>query len=95
VVAVLNSKWAGREAGEVIDGKADGIPVEPDLLQAVKRAGDSGNPPTQFVIGLAPDGGRLPAAARADLMQANRLDLQSGRRRRETACTFSKLPRDQ
>jgi uncharacterized NAD-dependent epimerase/dehydratase family protein len=75
VVAVIDSKWAGRDAGEVLDGKANGIPVERDLIQAVKHAGDSDQLPTHFVIGLAPDGGRLPAAARAEVLQAIRLGL--------------------
>lgn len=71
VAAVIDAAWAGRDAGEVLDGRAKGIPVVADLATALATAG---GPVTHFVIGLAPDGGRLPPAARADVVAA----LQAG-----------------
>lgn len=80
VLAVVDSRHAGRDAGEVLDGKPNGIPVAGDLMLAVRHALDSGQQATHLVIGLAPDGGRLPEAALADLKQAIRagLNIDSG-----------------
>ncbi|MBK7770519.1 MAG: DUF1611 domain-containing protein [bacterium] len=64
VLAVIDAAWAGRDAGEVLDGRAAGIPVVPDLEAALRLRGADGRGPTHFVVGLAPDGGRLPSEAR-------------------------------
>ena len=63
VVAVLDSRHAGKDAGEVLDGKPSGIPIVGNLDQAFAAAKARGESLTHLVIGLAPDGGRLPAAA--------------------------------
>lgn len=65
VLGVVDARHAGRDAGEVLDGAPAGIPVVATLQEA---------PPgvTHFVIGLAPDGGRLPEQARADVAAAIR-----------------------
>ncbi|HWN82875.1 MAG TPA: DUF1611 domain-containing protein, partial [Candidatus Udaeobacter sp.] len=80
VVAVLDSRHAGKDAGEVLDGKASGIPIVGTLDQAFAAAKARGETLTHFVIGLAPDGGRLPAAARADVLAAieRGLNVDSG-----------------
>jgi uncharacterized NAD-dependent epimerase/dehydratase family protein len=65
VLAVIDAVWAGRDAGEVLDGRNVGIPVVADLEAALRRRAPDGGEPTHFVIGLAPDGGRLPDDARA------------------------------
>jgi uncharacterized NAD-dependent epimerase/dehydratase family protein len=70
VAAVVDSRHAGRDAGEALDGKPCGIPLVADLEEAIARARTDGRPATHLVIGLAPDGGRLPAAARADVRRA-------------------------
>ena len=64
VLAVIDAAWAGRDAGEVLDGRAAGIPVVSDLDAALRLRGADGRGPTHFVVGLAPDGGRLPSEAR-------------------------------
>ena len=64
VLAVIDAAWAGRDAGEVLDGRTAGIPVVPDLDTALRLRGADGRGPTHFVVGLAPDGGRLPSEAR-------------------------------
>jgi uncharacterized NAD-dependent epimerase/dehydratase family protein len=69
VLAVVDSAWAGRDAGDVLDGRPNGIPVVASLDEALRAAGE-GAPPTHFVIGLAPDGGRLPAAGRDAVRRA-------------------------
>jgi len=64
VAAVIDSRWAGRDAGEVLDGKPAGIPVVGDLDAALETARAADTPATHFVVGLAPDGGRLETSGR-------------------------------
>ena len=59
VMAVIDPDLAGRDAGEFLDGKANGIPLVPDLDSALAAAAEAGFPAEYFVIGIAPDGGRL------------------------------------
>lgn len=63
---VIDSTWAGRDAGEVLEGQSNGIPIFGDLDEALA----TGPRPEYLVIGLAPDGGQLPATARAAVRQA-------------------------
>ena len=63
VLSVIDSRYAGQDAGEVLDGKASQIPIFQSLDQALQQADGSGQPASHFVVGLAPDGGRLPASA--------------------------------
>lgn len=76
VLGVIDSTYAGQDAGEVLDGKRYGIPVFPSLkaaLESIKGA-------QYFVIGLAPDGGRLPNDARKAVANALKagLNVDSG-----------------
>ncbi|MDT8435258.1 MAG: DUF1611 domain-containing protein [Gemmatimonadota bacterium] len=64
LAAVIDSTLAGRDAGEVLDGQTAGIPIVADLAAALATSRRAGSPATHFVIGLAPDGGRLPPAGR-------------------------------
>ncbi len=65
VLGVIDAAWAGRDAGDVLDGRPCGIPVVASLEAAIALRLADGGRPTHFVVGLAPDGGRLPAEARA------------------------------
>ena len=80
VLSVIDSHQAGRDAGEILDGKSNQIPIARDVGSAVTLARDSGLTPTHFVIGLAPHGGRLSPADRAQVVQALRagLNVDSG-----------------
>ena len=62
VLGVIDNRFSGKDAGEVLDGKASGIPFFPTLEKALGALGDQ--PVHHLVIGIAPDGGRLPEAAR-------------------------------
>ena len=64
VLSVIDSRYAGQDAGLVLDGRERGIPVMASLEQALEAARAKGEPAGFFVVGLAPDGGRLPAPAR-------------------------------
>jgi uncharacterized NAD-dependent epimerase/dehydratase family protein len=70
VLSVIDSCYGGEDSGEVLDGKANGIPILASLDQAVQMAAGGSRPATHFVIGLAPDGGRLPSKARQDVCDA-------------------------
>jgi uncharacterized NAD-dependent epimerase/dehydratase family protein len=74
IVAVVDSRLAGRDAGETLDGKPNGIPIHHDVFRAFKAC-DETTPATHLVIGLAPDGGRLPPSARQDVVAAIKLGL--------------------
>ena len=75
VRAVIDSTVAGRDAGELLDGKPNGIPVVASVEEALQTTRSSETPATHLVFGLAPDGGRLPDFARTDLLTALRSGL--------------------
>ena len=75
VLAVVDSNYAGEDAGDVLDGRPNGIRVVGDFQSLVKQLRRSERPPTHLVIGLAPDGGRLSSDARADIEAAIELGL--------------------
>lgn len=75
VLAVVDSLQAENDAGEVLDGRFAGIPIEKDVMSAYRNALASDLEPTHLVVGLAPDGGRLDPAARSDIRRAIRLGL--------------------
>ncbi|HEA19857.1 hypothetical protein LCGC14_0713650 [marine sediment metagenome] len=70
VVGVLDTTYAGQDAGEVLDGKPNGIPIFKDFEAAIEKLRSDNNLPKSLVIGLAPDGGRLPNEAKATLKKA-------------------------
>jgi uncharacterized NAD-dependent epimerase/dehydratase family protein len=74
VAGVIDSRYSGMDAGMVLDNKEKGIPVFSDISKAMKSL-SSGFKPTHLVIGLAPDGGRLPGSARDDIKKAITLGL--------------------
>lgn len=78
VVSVIDSTHAGADAGQVLDGRPNGIPIVATLAAARAIKGD--RPATHFVIGLAPDGGRLDATTRSAVLDAIRsgLHIDSG-----------------
>ncbi|NNE71021.1 MAG: DUF1611 domain-containing protein, partial [Rhodothermales bacterium] len=66
-VAVLDQKFAGRDAGEVMDGRACNVPVLPSLSAFLDAGLD---PPDFFVVGVAFSGGRLPERCRGEIVAA-------------------------
>jgi len=75
VLAVIDSHHAGGDAGAILDDRPNDIPVYGNVLEAVTELRDEDRPATHLVIGLAPDGGRLSATARADVLTAIRAGL--------------------
>lgn len=70
IAAVIDSELAGHDAGHVLDGKDNGIPVVADLTAARCVAEQQDRRATHFVIGIAPDGGVLGGGARAAVLEA-------------------------
>ncbi len=80
VTAVIDSHYAGQDAGTVLDDKPNGIPIAGSIDDALENPNSKKAPPTHMVIGLAPDGGRLGYAARKDVTHAlaRGLNIDSG-----------------
>lgn len=74
VVGVLDHKYAGEDAGQVLDGKNNNIQIFKDLKEAMAKLGPANKPET-LVIGLATDGGKLPAEAKEIIREALELGL--------------------
>jgi uncharacterized NAD-dependent epimerase/dehydratase family protein len=72
ITCVVDSTLEGKDAGEVLDGKPNGIPICPNLKTAIRETSKTKTsiPATHFVIGLAPDGGRLSPRHRQVLIEA-------------------------
>lgn len=70
VTSVIDSRCAGRDAGMVLDGAPNGIPVVRNLVTAISHAASLGASATHFVMGLAPDGGLLAPGDHARILRA-------------------------
>ncbi|SDM46987.1 DUF1611 domain-containing protein [Kriegella aquimaris] len=70
VVGVIDSNYAGQDAGKVLDGKNNGIPIFKSIGEATKKLTDMNQVPKSLVMGLAPDGGRMPAQAKITIKKA-------------------------
>lgn len=80
ICAVIDSTLNGKDSGTILDGIANGIPIVSDLTDALIHATRTGLQVDSYIIGLAPDGGRLPADAIDAVKEAikSRLDIYSG-----------------
>lgn len=67
VVGVIDSRHTGFDAGNVLENKPKKIPVYASLDEALAKTIMK---PRYLVIGLAPDGGRLPNEARRTVKRA-------------------------
>lgn len=72
VVGVIDSRHAGRDAGDVLDARAADIPVFESLEVALEQLGAK---PDFLVMGVAPDGGMLPPALKPVFEKALRLGI--------------------
>lgn len=75
VIGAIDSKYAGQDAGLVLDGKNNGIRIYGSIKEAVDKSANAGRIATHLVVGLAPDGGRLSKDAREDIKDAISLGL--------------------
>ena len=67
IISVIDRRYAGRDAGDVLDGTPNGISCCRDLDEAIAEAGFT---PELLVVGVAPTGGLLAAAERQVLLDA-------------------------
>ena len=70
ILSVIDSRYAGMDAADVLDGKSKNIPIYASLVEAVQASRQASHPATHLVVGLAPDGGRLSIEARLDIKKA-------------------------
>jgi uncharacterized NAD-dependent epimerase/dehydratase family protein len=67
ILSVIDSRLAGQDAGTVLDGVANGIPIQTDLAEAMDRNGPR---PDLLIVGVAPASGRLTPVERVVLLEA-------------------------
>ena len=77
IVAVIDDKSAGRDAGEVLDGKTRGIPVFASIPDFVKSQGHAAS---TCIVGVATKGGLIPMSLQSMLKEAleNGFNLVNG-----------------
>jgi len=80
ICAVIDSRYRGSDAGRVLDGRPNGIPVVESLDEALLSASKQGHIVSSFIVGLAPDGGRMPEEALQTVISAlkSQLNIVSG-----------------
>ena len=69
IIGLIDHMFAGKDAGEVLDGKPSNIPIFADLQSAINDLILEDEKIT-LVMGLAPDGGRLPVEAKNTIKMA-------------------------
>lgn len=67
IVAVIDSDQSGLDAGEVLGGKPNSIPICTDLAEAITAAQQE---PDTFIFGMAPASGMLSPAERQVVLSA-------------------------
>ncbi len=72
ILSVIDSKQAGRDAGEVLGEKPNAIPICRDLADALTQAPAL---PDYFIYGMAPSSGMLSAHERGILLEAMGLGM--------------------
>lgn len=80
ILSVIDSTYAGKDAGAILDGENNNIPIFGDIREAIYHSIGNGDIPQYLVIGLAPDGGRIDNRTRNDIKKAimYRLNVDSG-----------------
>ncbi len=80
ILSVIDSRYAGMDAADILDGKSNNIPIYASIVEAVQASRQADYPATHLVVGLAPDGGRLSVEARRDVKKAieNGLNVDCG-----------------
>jgi uncharacterized NAD-dependent epimerase/dehydratase family protein len=70
VLCVIDSACSDEDAGELLDGRPRAIPVVAGLVEALALGRARGMAATHFVIGIAPDGGRMDGPMRQAILRA-------------------------
>jgi uncharacterized NAD-dependent epimerase/dehydratase family protein len=75
IAAVIDSNYAGKMAGDVLDGVHQKIPIFAKLEQALDYSREKNIDLKYFIVGLAPDGGRMDADLKRAVKEAIRANL--------------------
>ncbi|MGI9522640.1 MAG: DUF1611 domain-containing protein [Hyphomicrobiaceae bacterium] len=77
IIAIIDSGHTGQDAGVVLDGEPNGIPICRDLAEAIAQAAEM---PSCFIYGMAPSSGMLSMQERGIALDAMGLgmDIVSG-----------------
>jgi uncharacterized NAD-dependent epimerase/dehydratase family protein len=67
ILGVIDSEKSGQDAGDVLDGRANGIPIRADLAEAIHLAEIV---PDYFIFGVAPASGMLSPSERRVMLDA-------------------------
>lgn len=67
ILSIIDSEKSGQDAGQVLDGKPNGIPIFENLKEAVA---DAGRLPKNFIFGISPATGMLSSIERRLLLEA-------------------------
>jgi len=67
IVGIIDSTCAGADAGQLLDGKPNGIRVYSNLKELIGAVGEM---PKYLIVGVATIGGRLPASFRKPIAEA-------------------------
>ena len=67
VIAVIDPKFAGQDAGVFMDGQALAIPIYKSVVECLTQMDDK---PTYGVVGVATPGGYLPDGLRNNISKA-------------------------
>lgn len=67
ILSIIDSEKAGLDAGEVLDGKHNAIPIYADLATGLAHAGGV---PDYFIFGMAPASGLLSSRERRLVLEA-------------------------
>src|SRR3989442_7743357 len=67
IAGVLDGTKAGRDAGEVLDGRRNGIPIFAGLHDALTKLPEK---PTTMIVGVATFGGYIPKEVRPVIREA-------------------------
>lgn len=80
ILSVIDSKSAGKHAGEILGDVTQDIPIVNNLQEALALQENNAETATHFVIGLAPDGGKLNQYALNTVKEAisKGLNIDSG-----------------
>jgi len=75
IVGVIDRTKAGRDAGDVLDGKANGVPIVASLEEALERC-----TPQTLIVGVATFGGYIPQDYRPIVREAieSKLNIVAG-----------------
>src|SRR6266567_1531776 len=75
IAGVIDHTKAGRDAGDVLDGKPNGVPIVANLKEAIERC-----QPETLIIGVATFGGYIPKEFRPVIREAieHRLNVVAG-----------------